>query len=315
MRAQRELPDLKSVIDFLETINLLDDPVDQRLLLDQSQSDLASYRKIHARRLWRSLAWIEPCLPGDRPSRVLELGAMPYYFSALLMDTFNNVTLEGINVRGSVWPEEETVSEPARTVRVGFGGKPEGVPLPIHVLNLERDPFPFPSETFDLVLCMEVLEHLVHSPTHMLAEAHRVLKPGGRLFISTPNAVDMRHTVAMVLNYSTGSPYSGYSIYGRHNREFTLREVQDLCLACGYSIGQARLENILLRRGYPKFKRFGFGLLNLISGLPLPYFKEKRENIFLIAERTGETKWGYPESLYLFRHLYPSGPVAEEGRQ
>jgi len=315
LRTQQGYPDLNSVIAFLETVKLLDDPVDRGLLLDQSQSDLASYRKIHARRLWRSLAWIEPCLPGDRPSRVLELGAMPYYFSALLVDRFNNVTLEGINVRGSVWPEEATESEQARTVRVGFGGNPEGVPLPIHVLNLERDPFPFPPETFDLVLCMEVLEHLVHSPTHMLAEAHRVLRPGGRLFISTPNAVDMRRTLAIVLNRSFGSPYSGYSIYGRHNREFTLREVQDLCLACGFSIVQAHLDNILLRRDYPTFKRLGFGLLNLISGLPLPYFKEKRENIFLLAERTGETTWGYPESLYLFRHLYPTGPVAEEERQ
>jgi SAM-dependent methyltransferase len=305
-------PGLKSTIDFLETIRLLNDPVDRRILLDQSQPDLAHYRRTHARRLWRSLAWIEPCLAGDRPSRILELGAMPYYFSAMLMNAFPLVTLVGINTRGSVWPESSSSPQEALTVRLGYEGRPEGLPLPVHILNLERDRFPFSSEDFDLVLCMEVLEHLLYSPTHMLAEAHRVLRPGGHLFISTPNAVDMRRTLAMLLNRSVGSPYSGYSIYGRHNREFTLREVRELCLACGYSIEHTRLENVLLRCEYPLLSRLGFGLLNLVSGLPTPYLKEKRENIFLVARRSGETKWAYPKHLYLFRHLYPSGPGAYE---
>lgn len=42
---------------------------------------------------------------------------------------------------------------------------------------------PFPDKTFDLVMAIEVLEHL-HAPTVAVREAFRVLKPGG-LFAAT----------------------------------------------------------------------------------------------------------------------------------
>jgi len=41
------------------------------------------------------------------------------------------------------------------------------------------------SDCFDLVVCSDVIEH-VEDPQTMLQEIHRVLKPGGRLIISTP---------------------------------------------------------------------------------------------------------------------------------
>lgn len=46
-----------------------------------------------------------------------------------------------------------------------------------------------PSNHFDLVFFMEVIEH-VDSPVDFLKEIMRVLKPGGNLIISTPNAVN-----------------------------------------------------------------------------------------------------------------------------
>jgi ubiquinone/menaquinone biosynthesis C-methylase UbiE len=42
------------------------------------------------------------------------------------------------------------------------------------------------SEAFDTVICCETLEHL-HEPRAALAEHARVLRPGGRLFLTTPN--------------------------------------------------------------------------------------------------------------------------------
>ena len=50
-----------------------------------------------------------------------------------------------------------------------------------------NDPLPFPNETFDLVWCTEVLEHVVR-PAFTLGEIDRVLKPGGKLLLSTPNS-------------------------------------------------------------------------------------------------------------------------------
>jgi ubiquinone/menaquinone biosynthesis C-methylase UbiE len=45
---------------------------------------------------------------------------------------------------------------------------------------------PFPAGSFDCVLLSEVIEHL-ESPQISIAEARRVLKPGGRLLVTTPN--------------------------------------------------------------------------------------------------------------------------------
>jgi SAM-dependent methyltransferase len=47
-------------------------------------------------------------------------------------------------------------------------------------------PLPFPDAGFDLVLAIEVLEHL-ESPRAFLREIFRVLRPGGLAVISTPN--------------------------------------------------------------------------------------------------------------------------------
>lgn len=51
--------------------------------------------------------------------------------------------------------------------------------------DVERG-LPFPSEQFDIVVCKEVLEHLI-DPEFVMLEIRRVLKGGGYAFISVPN--------------------------------------------------------------------------------------------------------------------------------
>ncbi len=54
------------------------------------------------------------------------------------------------------------------------------------VASLE-EPLPFQDATFDVVICLEVLEHLV-DPESVAREIRRVLKPGGRALLSVPNS-------------------------------------------------------------------------------------------------------------------------------
>jgi SAM-dependent methyltransferase len=44
---------------------------------------------------------------------------------------------------------------------------------------------PIPDDAFDTVVCTEVLEHTLQ-PWMAVAEGRRILKPGGRLFVSSP---------------------------------------------------------------------------------------------------------------------------------
>ncbi len=59
------------------------------------------------------------------------------------------------------------------------------------MVQAEGESLPFKKESFDLVLCSEVLEHSF-LPEKMLGECARVLKPGGRLVFSTPNSFGER---------------------------------------------------------------------------------------------------------------------------
>lgn len=59
--------------------------------------------------------------------------------------------------------------------------------LDIRKVDIERERIPFPDDSFDVVLFNEVFEHLRIDLIFTMSELKRVLKPGGRLFLSTPN--------------------------------------------------------------------------------------------------------------------------------
>jgi SAM-dependent methyltransferase len=60
-----------------------------------------------------------------------------------------------------------------------------------------EEPFPFPAESFDVVVAGELLEHL-RSPERVVAEARRVLRPGGIFVGSVPNFFRLRNRLAFL---------------------------------------------------------------------------------------------------------------------
>lgn len=52
--------------------------------------------------------------------------------------------------------------------------------------NFDFDPIPAGSASVDLVIALALLEHL-HNPDNFMRETLRILKPGGVLYLSTPN--------------------------------------------------------------------------------------------------------------------------------
>ena len=60
---------------------------------------------------------------------------------------------------------------------------------------------PYPDESFDYIVCLEVIEH-VENPMALCREIGRVLCKGGRLYMSTPNILNMRSRVKFLLDGS-----------------------------------------------------------------------------------------------------------------
>lgn len=56
---------------------------------------------------------------------------------------------------------------------------------PVISLVASAEHIPFATNTFDLVICTQVLEY-IRDPAVVIQEIHRVLKPGGRLLLSAP---------------------------------------------------------------------------------------------------------------------------------
>lgn len=54
--------------------------------------------------------------------------------------------------------------------------------------DISKEPLPFEDETFDLVYHKSLIEHLA-SPDNLMKETFRVLKPGGRIVVLTPDWV------------------------------------------------------------------------------------------------------------------------------
>jgi SAM-dependent methyltransferase len=62
-------------------------------------------------------------------------------------------------------------------------------------------PFPLEDESFDVVVVGELLEHLP-LPERTVAEARRVLRPGGRLVGSVPNAYRLKARLTFLLGHA-----------------------------------------------------------------------------------------------------------------
>jgi SAM-dependent methyltransferase len=61
-----------------------------------------------------------------------------------------------------------------------------------------EEPLGFPDASFDVVVAGELLEHL-REPAALVAEARRVLRPGGRLVASVPNAYRLKNRIRFAL--------------------------------------------------------------------------------------------------------------------
>ncbi len=83
---------------------------------------------------------------------------------------------------------------------------------------------PFPSESFDVVFATEVIEHVLDTRA-WLAELLRVLRPGGRLQLSTPNYGDLWLPLIEMTFLELVARRQGFTRRGIHPVKFSRRKL------------------------------------------------------------------------------------------
>lgn len=110
---------------------------------------------------------IDSLIQMTMPKRVLDLGCA----KGFLIDYLR---------RGGVLAFGADISEYA------LNSAPETVRPYLTQMDISCESLPFPDGYFDLIICLETLEHLP-DPEHAIKEVARCLSPKGRAFFSTPS--------------------------------------------------------------------------------------------------------------------------------
>ncbi len=187
------------------------------------ESWLSDYARNHELRLAFDLDLVAATLaPG---ARILEVGSVPLLLTVAL-------DLAGYDVTGVDLAPERFASTIARCG------------LEVARCNVEIEPLPFPTSSFDAVLFNEIFEHLRVDPVFTLREVHRVCREGGSLLLSTPNLRSLRGLANFLIHgraYSCcGDPFTEYSKlhalgHMGHVREYTTVEVCEFFAAVGFA--------------------------------------------------------------------------------
>jgi glycosyltransferase involved in cell wall biosynthesis/SAM-dependent methyltransferase len=243
------------------------------------------YLEQHESRLAHTLHLIPPGGPGDR---ILEMGAYLQITPALKSKSGYG------EVRGCYYGRLGRVDHKVITSSEG-----ESFECDIDHFDAEKDRFPYPDSHYATVLCGELIEHLFGDPMHMMVEINRILKPGGHLVLSTPNAIGVRALTAILQGYHPGffAAYLGPDALkrgeARHNREYTPDEIRRLLEASGFEV--TRLETGEFRdEPHPDFA----WVRDLLQRYHLDT-ELRGDGIYAVGRKAGPVVERYPTWLYV----------------
>lgn len=139
-----------------------------------------------------------------------------------------------------------------------------------------EQPLSVPNGSFDVVLFLDVLEHL-HNRDLAMREVNRVLKPGGRLLLAIPNSETSWKKRQRALGINSFSDPD-------HKIEYSRNEIIAECQRHGFRI--ERIEPIVYDIWY-------VGLIDLIGGFSLSLYKKLGQWKYRYAHEHPEESIGF----------------------
>lgn len=246
------------------------------LILRDLVSESDEYHKKHLRRIARTL---QVFLDQKPEGRVLEIGTggiIPLALQALLPE---------LEVIVTNFAEDREKSHTFTAEINSHTGD-----FQAYRVDLEYDEIPEKDESFDWVLCCEVIEHMEIDPMFMLSEINRVTKTGGSLLLTTPNIVSSRALTKMVhgLEPHFYMKYQATREYHRHNYEYSIHTLMQILKAAGFD-GKIWTED-----------NFEDGLQEVPARLKLAGFNINHigDNIMTVAKKVSGVIDRFPQAIY-----------------
>jgi SAM-dependent methyltransferase len=99
--------------------------------------------------------------------------------------------------------------------------------------DIETMELPFEAASFDAIVCGDLIEHM-RDPQAMLARLRPLLRPGGRLALSTPNIANWAMRLSLLFGRFR---YTEWGILDKtHTHFFTRKTLRECLEAAGYRV-------------------------------------------------------------------------------